>query len=59
MSLRKITQNRGALPSDEALLKLFYLALQNLSQKWTMPLRDWKDALNRFTILFDDRMPAR
>ena len=59
MSLRKITKNRGSFPSDEALLKLFYLALQNISQKWTMPIRDWKAALNRFTIQFDDRMPQR
>jgi putative transposase len=40
-------------------LKLFYLALQNISQKWTMPIRDWKAALNRFIIQFDDRMPQR
>ncbi len=59
MSLRKITKNRGAFPSDDALLKLFYLALQNISQKWTMPIRDWKAALNRFIIQFDDRMLQR
>jgi putative transposase len=57
MSLRKITKNRGSFPSDESLIKLFYLALMNISQKWTMPLRDWKAALNRFTIQFEDRMP--
>jgi putative transposase len=57
MSLRKITKNRGSFPSDEALLKLFYLALRNISQKWTMPLRDWKSALNRFTIQFEERIP--
>ena len=57
MGLRKITKNRGAFPSDEALLKLFYLALKNISAKWTMPIRDWKAALNRFTIQFEDRMP--
>ncbi len=57
MSLRKITKNRGSFPSDEALIKLFYLALRNISRKWTMPLRDWKAALNRFTIQYDDRMP--
>lgn len=56
MSLRKITKNRGSFPSDEALLKLFYLALNNISKKWTMPIRDWKAALNRFTIQFEDRM---
>nr|WP_264318868.1 transposase [Acidithiobacillus sulfurivorans] len=57
MNLRKITKNRGAFPSDDVLLKLFYLALQDISQKWTMPIRDWKAALNRFIIQFDDRMP--
>lgn len=50
MSLRKITKNRGSFPNDEALSKLFYLALMNISKKWTMPLHDWKAALNRFSI---------
>ena len=57
MSLRKISKNRGSFPSDDAVLKLFYLALENISKKWTMPIRDWKAALNRFTIQFEDRMP--
>lgn len=59
MSLRKITKNRGSFPSDEALFKLFHLALKNISKKWTMPIRDWKAALNRFSIQFDDRMPRQ
>jgi putative transposase len=59
MSLRKITKNLAAFPSDEAVLKLFYLALMNISQKWTMPLQNWKAALNRFSIMFEDRMPIR
>jgi putative transposase len=59
MSLRKITKNRGSFPNDEALSKLFYLALMNISKKWTMPLHDWKAALNRFSIQFEDRMPNR
>lgn len=57
MSLRKISKNRSSFPSDDAVLKLFYLALENISKKWTMPIRDWKAALNRFTIQFEDRMP--
>ena len=56
MGLRKLTKNRGSFPSDEALTKLFYLALRNISQKWTMPIRDWKAALTRFTIEFGDRI---
>jgi len=59
MSLRKITKNRGSFPNDESLIKLFYLALQNISEKWSMPLRDWKPALNRFTIQFEERMPRQ
>lgn len=56
-SLRKLTKHRGAFPNDEALIKLLYLALRNISKKWTMPIRDWKAALNRFTIQFEDRVP--
>lgn len=56
MSLRKLTKNRGSFPSDEALLKLFYLALRNISKKWTMPIRDWKAALTRFTFQFGERI---
>jgi transposase-like protein len=57
MSLRKVTMSRESFPSDEALLKLFYLALNNISKKWTMPLSDWNAALTRFTIQFEGRMP--
>ncbi len=59
MSLRKITKNRGSFPSDESLIKLFYLALRHISQKWSMPIRDWKAALNRFSIEFEDRVPQQ
>lgn len=56
MSLRKVTKARSSFPTDEAVTKLFYLALRNISAKWTMPIRDWKAALNRFTIQFEERM---
>ena len=59
MSLRKVTKNRGSFPNDDAVVKLFFLALRNIAKKWTMPIRDWKAALNRFTILFEGRMPVR
>ena len=57
MGLRKLTKHRGAFPSDEALIKLLYLALRNISKRWTLPIRDWKAALNRFTIQFEGRIP--
>ena len=59
MSLRKLTKNRGSFPSDDALMKLFYLALRNISKKWTMPIRDWKAALTRFTIQFEERISLK
>lgn len=58
-SLRRVIKNRGSFPSDEAALKLIYLALQNISQKWTMPVKAWRAALNQFAILFEGRLPIR
>ncbi len=58
MSLRKVTKNRGHFPNDDAMFKLLYLALRNIAKKWTMPIRDWKSALNQFSIIFEDRMPV-
>ena len=58
MSLRKVTKTRSSFPNDEAVLKLLYLALRNIAKKWTMPLHDWKAALNRFAIIYADRLPG-
>jgi putative transposase len=58
MSLRKIIKMRGSFPNDEAALKLLYLALRNAAKKWTMPIPNWNGALNHFSILWPDRMPA-
>jgi putative transposase len=56
-SLRKITKARGSFPSDEAAIKLLFLGLRSITRRWTMPVYDWKAALNRFSIMFEDRMP--
>jgi len=56
MSLRKVIKNRPAFPSDLALKKILYLAIRNISQKWTKPIADWKQAVNQFAILFPERM---
>lgn len=57
MTLRKVLRNHRSFPTDESALKVIYLAIANLSKKWTMPVRDWKSALNRFAIEFDGRFP--
>ena len=56
MSLRKVIKNKRVFPSDDAALKQLYLALKNISKKWTMPIRDWKNAMNRFMIMHSERM---
>ena len=58
MSLRKVTKARSSFPNDDAVLKLLYLALRNIAKKWTMPIREWKAALNRFVIVYENRMPV-
>jgi putative transposase len=56
-SFRKIIKNRGAFPSEEAAIKLLYLAMRNAVAKWKSVL-DWKVALNQFTLLWEDRIRA-
>jgi putative transposase len=55
MSLRKALKTRVAFPSEEAALKVMYLALRNVIKKWESPLH-WKAALNQFTLLWEDRI---
>src|SRR3990167_328816 len=55
-SIRKVTKNRTIFPHDDSVFKLVYLALKNIEKKWIVSVRDWKDALNQFHILFEDRL---
>ena len=55
MSLRKALKTRVAFPSEDAALKVMYLALRNVIKKWESPLH-WKAALNQFTLLWEDRI---
>lgn len=57
MSLRKVIKTRGSFPNQEAALKLLFLALEHIAKKWTMPVQNWKAALQRFAILLGDRLP--
>jgi putative transposase len=50
MSLRKTLKTRGSFPTDEAALKLIYLALRNITQRWTMPVKEWRAAWKRFAM---------
>jgi putative transposase len=57
MTLRKVTKTRGSFPNEEAALKLLYLAIRNAAQNWSF-IQGWREALNRFQILWPERMPA-
>ncbi len=54
--IRKAIKKRKLFPTDDSAKKVVYLAIQQASKKWTMPIRNWKAALNRFMIEFEDRL---
>lgn len=54
--IRKAIKKRKLFPTDDSAKKVIYLATQKASKKWTMPIRNWKPALNRFMIEFEDRL---
>lgn len=56
--LRKVLRNRGHFPTDEAVMKLLYLALTNAEKKWTRPIRQWRSALQQLAIQFEGRLPV-
>jgi transposase-like protein len=54
--IRAATKRRKVFPTDESAKKVIYLAIEQASKKWTMPIRNWKMALSRFEIEFGDRL---
>ena len=54
--IRKATERRKLFPSDQSAMKVVYLAIEQAAKKWTMPIRDWKPALNQFMIFYQDRL---
>ena len=56
--LRKVTKTKTSYPTDEALLKIIYLATMDISKKWNQPLRIWKRCISQFAIYFDDRIES-
>ena len=54
--IRKYTKNKLSFPNDDAVLKSVYLALREVSKKWTMPIWNWGIVLNQFLIIFEERL---
>lgn len=55
--IRKAINNRRIFPSDRLAWKVVSLAVEQAARKWTLPIQDWKRALNRFALLFEGRLP--
>lgn len=55
--VRKVTKNKSVFPNDMSVLKLIYLALNNISKKWTMPINNWALTVQQLRIKFGERMP--
>jgi len=56
--VRKVTKSKGAFTSDQALLKLIYLIIQDITKKWTMPIQNWGLTMQQLHIKFGDRIKA-
>ncbi len=54
--IRHAIKKRNVFPTNDSVKKVVWLAIQSASQKWTMPLKDWRMAMSRFIIGFGDRM---
>jgi transposase-like protein len=53
---RKLTKTKGAFPNENSLLKLLYAGIMNATEKWTMPVQSWAQALSQFAIYFESRL---
>lgn len=54
-SLRKIIKGRSCFPNDDSVFRLIFLGLDHVARRWTMPIRNWKAALQQLAILFENR----
>jgi transposase-like protein len=54
--LRKVTKTKSAFVSDDALMKMLYLATMGITEKWTMPVKNWPAILDHLMIYFGDRV---
>jgi transposase-like protein len=53
---RKVTNNKRVFPNDQSVFKLLYLTIRYITRKWTMPIKNWPEAMAHFMIKFDGRI---
>ena len=54
-SLRKVIKTKAVFPDEDSVFKLMYLAMTNITKRWTRPIKNWRAALSHFAILFPER----
>ena len=55
--LRKVTKSKSVFPTDDSLLKMLYLAMMDITKKWTGRRQDWSKIYAQLTIFFEERLP--
>lgn len=53
---RKLTKTKGAFPNENSLLKLLYIGIQQASEKWTMPVTNWRQTITQLSIYFEGKL---
>lgn len=53
---RKVTKNKAIFPTDEALFKMLFLAVRDISKKWTMPVQEWKTVISYLSLAYGERL---
>jgi transposase-like protein len=56
-TLQRNLKTRQSFPNDEAAMKLIFMVLRRISKRWTMPIRNWGEALHQFAVIYGDRVP--
>ncbi len=56
VSFGEVTKNKRVFPNDDAVFKTLYLAIEYISKKWTMPIRNWSEAMAHFMVKFEGRI---
>jgi len=56
-TLQRNLKTRQSFPNDEAAMKLIFMILRRISKRWTMPIRNWGEAIHQFSVIYGDRVP--
>jgi transposase-like protein len=56
-TLQRNLKTRQSFPNDEAAMKLIFMILRRISKRWTMPIRNWGEALHQFAVIYGERVP--